>query len=147
MGVSAASCRRAFRISAKRFILPFASLTTERLRRCYNPSRDRLPITLPGHISIFYLFSPLPTRHMRRTSRLALKGNINCSLTRTAVSILPGHTAFFTYSRLYPPNTSTRLVHKEHRRRRLCRPGLPCFWCSVCFRFPCGLCRPGEPGA
>ena len=28
---------RAFRTSAVRFILPFALLTTERLRRCYNP--------------------------------------------------------------------------------------------------------------
>ena len=58
----------------KRFLFPFQSLSFPK---------------------VSYLASPRPTRHMRRTSRLALSGNIYCSLTRTAVSIPPERKAIF----------------------------------------------------
>ena len=143
MGVSAASCRRAFRISAKRFILPFASLTTERLRRCYNPSRDRLPPAVRAQHEprlayklVSRVCSPVATGSLPRKNHRFFRDSLKSHLMR-----------FFNARYLYPRGTSIPPERKVCRRRRLCRTGLPCFWCSVCFRFPCGLCRPGEPGA
>ena len=49
----------------------------------------------------------------------------------------------------YPclPDTSTRPGRRGCHLRRLCLPGLPCFWCSACLLLPFLRCRPGVPGA
>ena len=68
----------------------------------------------------------------RRTSRV-----------RFSLLLLPGRSV----SCLCLPGTSIRLARRACRRRMLCLPARPCFWCSVCSRFPCALCRRGAPGA
>ena len=82
-----------------------------------------------------------------RAARIAVAIDAGACAPARPLCFVAQYSCTLKFNCLYLRDTSIRLGRTGFRLRRLCLPGLPCFWCSACLLLPCGHCRRGAPGA